>query len=192
VEQGGPLSDNKGINRRGGGISADSLTDKDRADIKVMAAIGVDYVAVTFPRYGRDIHQARKLVREAGSQAWIIAKNERAEAVADDDALDDLIHASDGVMVARGDLGVEVGDARLAVYQKCSILPARSHNTLAITATQMLDSRGHSPGPPRAEVSDVANAVLDYTDAFMLSAESASRQYPLEAVAAMARICVGA
>lgn len=192
VEQGGPLSDNKGINRRGGGISADSLTDKDHADIKVMAEIGVDYVAVSFPRYGRDIHQARKLVREAGSQAWIIAKIERAEAVADDEALDDLIHASDGVMVARGDLGVEVGDARLAGIQKRIILHARTHNKLVITATQMMESMVHSPVPTRAEVSDVANAVLDYTDAVMLSAESASGQYPVEAVAAMARICVGA
>ncbi|TFL10270.1 pyruvate kinase [Pusillimonas caeni] len=192
VEQGGPLSDNKGINRRGGGISADSLTDKDRADIKVMAEIGVDYVAVSFPRYGRDIHQARKLVREAGSQAWIIAKIERAEAVADDEALDDLIHASDGVMVARGDLGVEVGDARLAGIQKRIILHARTHNKLVITATQMMESMVHSPVPTRAEVSDVANAVLDYTDAVMLSAESASGQYPVEAVGAMARICLGA
>ncbi|WP_397476188.1 pyruvate kinase [Pusillimonas sp.] len=192
VEQGGPLSDNKGINRRGGGISADSLTQKDQTDIKVMAEIGVDYVAVSFPRYGRDIHQARELVREAGSQAWIIAKIERAEAVADDDALDQLIHASDGVMVARGDLGVEIGDARLAGIQKRIILHARTHNKLVITATQMMESMISSPVPTRAEVSDVANAVLDYTDAVMLSAESASGQYPIEAVTAMARVCVGA
>lgn len=192
VEQGGPLSDNKGINRRGGGISADSLTQKDKTDIKVMAEIGVDYVAVSFPRYGRDIDQARELVREAGSQAWIIAKIERAEAVADDQALDDLIHASDGVMVARGDLGVEVGDARLAGIQKRIILHARTHNKLVITATQMMESMINSPVPTRAEVSDVANAVLDYTDAVMLSAESASGQFPVEAVTAMARVCVGA
>src|SRR5690606_16562493 len=133
-----------------------------------------------------------KLVREAGSQAWIIAKIERAEAVADDEALDDLIHASDGVMVARGDLGVEVGDARLAGIQKRIILHARTHNKLVITATQMMESMVHSPVPTRAEVSDVANAVLDYTDAVMLSAESASGQFPVEAVTAMARICVGA
>lgn len=192
VEQGGPLSDNKGINRRGGGISAESLTQKDKADINVMAELEVDYVAVSFPRYGRDIHQARELVREAGSAAWIIAKIERAEAVADDQALDDLIDASDGVMVARGDLGVEVGDARLAGIQKRIILHARSRNKLVITATQMMESMVNSPVPTRAEVSDVANAVLDYTDAVMLSAESASGQYPVEAVNAMARVCLGA
>lgn len=192
VEQGGPLSDNKGINRRGGGISADSLTDKDRTDIEVMAQIGVDYVAVSFPRYGRDIEQARELVRQAGSQAWIIAKIERAEAVADDEALDELVRASDGVMVARGDLGVEVGDARLAGIQKRIILHARTNNKVVITATQMMESMVSSPVPTRAEASDVANAVLDYTDAVMLSAESASGHYPVEAVTAMARICLGA
>src|SRR5690606_39436563 len=110
VTVGGPLSNNKGINRRGGGLSAPSLTDKDRADILVAAELELDDVAVSFPRYGRDIEEARQLVRAAGSQAWIIAKIERAEAVADDEALDLLIRASDGVMVARGDLGVEVGD----------------------------------------------------------------------------------
>src|SRR5690606_5465856 len=109
VTQGGPLSNNKGINRRGGGISADSLTDKDREDIKVAAELDLDYIAVSFPRYGRDIEQARELVRQAGSHAWIIAKIERAEAVADDAALDEIVSVSDGVMVARGDLGVEIG-----------------------------------------------------------------------------------
>ncbi len=192
VTQGGPLSNNKGINRRGGGISADSLTEKDKLDIRVMAELEVDYVAVSFPRYGQDIEHARELVRQAGSPAWIIAKIERAEAVADDEALDALIMASDGVMVARGDLGVEVGDARLAGIQKRIILHARTHNKLVITATQMMESMVASPIPTRAEVSDVANAVLDYTDAVMLSAESASGQYPVEAVTAMARICLGA
>jgi len=192
VEQGGPLSNNKGINRRGGGISADSLTGKDKADIRVMAELELDYVAVSFPRHGSDIEQARRLVREAGSGAWIIAKIERAEAVADDQALDALIMASDGVMVARGDLGVEVGDARLAGIQKRIILHARTHNKLVITATQMMESMISSPIPTRAEVSDVANAVLDHTDAVMLSAESASGRHPVEAVAAMARICLGA
>lgn len=192
VTQGGPLSNNKGINRRGGGISADSLTEKDKADILTMAQLEVDYVAVSFPRYGADIEQARELVRAAGSKAWIIAKIERAEAVVDDIALDDLIMASDGVMVARGDLGVEVGDARLAGIQKRIILHARTHNKLVITATQMMESMVNSPIPTRAEVSDVANAVLDYTDAVMLSAESASGKYPVEAVQAMARVCIGA
>ncbi|CAM5793434.1 pyruvate kinase [Castellaniella caeni] len=192
VTVGGPLSDNKGINRRGGGISAPSLTDKDRQDIRLAAELDLDYVAVSFPRSGADIAQARTLVRAAGSQAWIIAKIERAEAVASDEALNDLIRASDGVMVARGDLGVEIGDARLAGIQKRIIQHARTLNKLVITATQMMESMVSSPVPTRAEVSDVANAVLDYTDAVMLSAESASGQYPVEAVQAMARICLGA
>jgi len=192
VTVGGPLSNNKGINRRGGGISADSLTDKDKEDIKLAAELELDYVAVSFPRYGRDIQEARKLVRAAGSAAWIIAKIERAEAVADDRALDAIIKVSDGVMVARGDLGVEVGDARLVGIQKRIIQHARTLNKLVITATQMMESMISSPLPTRAEVSDVANAVLDYTDAVMLSAESASGQFPVEAVAAMARVCLGA
>jgi len=189
---GGPLSNNKGINRRGGGLSAPSLTDKDRQDILLAAEMGVDYIAVSFPRYGSDIEEARALVRAAGSQAWIIAKIERAEAVVDDEALDALIRASDGVMVARGDLGVEVGDAELVGIQKRIIQHARTLNKLVITATQMMESMIASPLPTRAEVSDVANAVLDHTDAVMLSAESASGQFPVEAVQAMARVCLGA
>lgn len=192
VVVGGPLSNNKGINRRGGGISAPSLTEKDHEDIRLAAELELDYVAVSFPRYGRDIDTARKLVRDAGSDAWIIAKIERAEAVVDDAALDDLIQASDGVMVARGDLGVEVGDARLVGIQKRIIQHARHQNKLVITATQMMESMIASPLPTRAEVSDVANAVLDYTDAVMLSGETASGKYPVEAVAAMARIAQGA
>lgn len=192
VTQGGTLSNNKGINRRGGGISAPSLTDKDKADIKTIADLELDYVAVSFPRYGYDISKARELLEAAGSFAWVIAKIERAEAVADDAALDDLIMASDGVMVARGDLGVEIGDARLAGIQKRIILHARTLNKLVITATQMMESMISSRLPTRAEVSDVANAVLDYTDAVMLSAETAAGQYPVDAVAAMARICLGA
>ncbi|VFR16226.1 Pyruvate kinase [plant metagenome] len=192
VTVGGPLSDNKGINRRGGGLSAPSLTDKDRADILVAAELKLDYVAVSFPRYGSDIEEARTLLREAGSDAWIVAKIERAEAVADDEALDALIRASDGVMVARGDLGVEVGDAELVGIQKRIIQHARTLNKLVITATQMMESMIASPLPTRAEVSDVANAVLDYTDAVMLSAESASGSFPVEAVQAMARVCLGA
>jgi len=192
VTVGGPLSNNKGINRRGGGLSAPSLTDKDRADIKLAVELELDYVAVSFPRYGRDIEEARALVRAAGSPAWIIAKIERAEAVADDAALDALIRASDGVMVARGDLGVEVGDAELVGIQKRIIQHARKLDKVVITATQMMESMISSPMPTRAEVSDVSNAVLDYTDAVMLSAESASGQYPVEAVQAMARVCLGA
>lgn len=192
VLQGGALSNNKGINRRGGGISADSLTDKDRDDIKVAAELDLDYIAVSFPRYGLDIEQARQLVQQAGSQAWIIAKIERAEAVADDEALDNIISASDGVMVARGDLGVEIGDARLVGIQKRIIRHARTLNKVVITATQMMESMINNPMPTRAEVSDVANAVLDYTDAVMLSGESAAGQYPVETVEATARICLGA
>lgn len=188
----GPLSNNKGINRKGGGLSAPSLTAKDKEDIKIAADIKADYIAVSFPRYGSDIEQARQLARQAGSKAWIVAKIERAEAVADDQALDELITASDAVMVARGDLGVEVGDAELAGIQKKIILHARTLNKVVITATQMMESMIANPIPTRAEVSDVANAVLDYTDAVMLSAESASGKYPVEAVMAMSRVCLGA
>ena len=139
------LSNNKKINRRGGGLSAPSLTDKDRADIKLAAELNLDYVAVSFPRYGRDIEEVRTLVQAAGSLAWIIAKIERAEAVADDEALDALIRASDGVMVARGDLGVEVGDAELVGVQKRIIQHARTLNKVVITATQMMESMISSP-----------------------------------------------
>ncbi len=192
VLAGGELSDHKGVNRRGGGISAPSLTEKDYEDIKLAAELDVDYVAVSFPRYGSDMEEARQRIQAAGSQAWVIAKIERAEAVADDEALDNIIAASDGVMVARGDLGVEIGDARLVGIQKRIIQHARTLNKVVITATQMMESMISSPIPTRAEVSDVANAVLDYTDAVMLSAESAAGQFPIEAVTAMARICVGA
>ncbi|MFA5522558.1 MAG: pyruvate kinase [Castellaniella sp.] len=192
VVQGGALSDNKGINRRGGGISAPSLTEKDRQDITLAAELALDYIAVSFPRRGSDMEQARELIRAAGSDAWIIAKIERAEAVADHEALDGIIAASDGVMVARGDLGVEIGDARLVGLQKRIIRHARTRNKLVITATQMMESMINNPLPTRAEVSDVANAVLDYTDAVMLSGESAAGHYPVETVSAMARICVGA
>ena len=189
---GGPLSDNKGINRRGGGLTAPALTAKDKADIKLAADLQLDYLAVSFPRDAADMDLARRLRDEAGSSAWLIAKIERAEAVADDEALDGLIRASDGVMVARGDLGVEIGDAELVGIQKKIILHARRHNKVVITATQMMESMIHSPMPTRAEVSDVANAALDYTDAVMLSAESAAGEYPVEAVQAMARVCLGA
>ena len=192
VTVGGPLSDHKGINRRGGGLTAPALTDKDKADIKLAAEMELDYLAVSFPRDADDMHYARRLRDEAGSDAWLIAKIERAEAVANDESLDALIRASDGVMVARGDLGVEIGDAELVGIQKKIIAHARRLNKVVITATQMMESMIHSPMPTRAEVSDVANAALDYTDAVMLSAESAAGDYPVEAVKAMARVCVGA
>lgn len=189
---GGPLSDNKGINRRGGGLTAPALTQKDKSDIKLAAEMELDYLAVSFPRDAADMELARRLRDEAGSTAWLVSKIERAEAVADDEALDGLIRASDAVMVARGDLGVEIGDAELVGIQKKIILHSRRHNKAVIVATQMMESMISSPMPTRAEVSDVANAALDNTDAVMLSAESAAGAYPVEAVKAMARVCLGA
>lgn len=192
VTVGGKLSNNKGINRLGGGLSAEALTEKDKADIKTAAAIQVDYLAVSFPRSGADLDYARKLAVEAGCDALICAKVERAETVASDEAIDDIISASDAVMVARGDLGVEIGDAELVGVQKKLIARSRQLNKVAITATQMMESMITSPMPTRAEVMDVANAVLDGTDAVMLSAETAAGDYPVETVEAMARVCEGA
>jgi pyruvate kinase len=189
VVQGGPLSNNKGINRRGGGLTAPALTEKDMEDIKLAAHIGVDYLAVSFPRSGADVQWARDLLHKAGGHAQIQSKIERAEAI---DALEDIIAASDSIMVARGDLAVEVGDAAVPALQKRMIRLARQMNKTIITATQMMESMISSPVPTRAEVSDVANAVLDGTDAVMLSAESASGQYPVETIAAMARVCAEA
>ncbi len=185
----GELSNNKGINKQGGGLSAPALTAKDMADIKTAAALNVDFVAVSFPKSGADMHQARQLLREAGSDALVIAKIERVEAVAN---LEDILLATDGIMVARGDLAVEVGDAAVPALQKSMIRMAREHNRFAITATQMMESMIASPVPTRAEVSDVANAVLDGTDAVMLSAETASGAYPVQAVEAMVRVCSAA
>ncbi|HWT28412.1 MAG TPA: pyruvate kinase [Methylophilaceae bacterium] len=189
VTTGGILSNNKGINRQGGGLSAAALTDKDKQDIKTAVALEADFVALSFPRSGADVEQARKLVRKAGGSASIVAKIERAEAI---DALEEIIAASDVIMVARGDLGVEVGDAAVPGLQKRMIRMARAQNKVVITATQMLESMINNPIPTRAEVSDVANAVLDGTDAVMLSAESAVGHYPLEAVSAMHRVCLEA
>lgn len=186
VNVGGTLSNNKGINRQGGGLAAEALTDKDKADIKTAVALDADYVAISFPRCGADVDYARQLVREAGGHAGIIAKVERAEAI---DALEEIIDASDAIMVARGDLGVEVGDAAVPGLQKRMIRMARARNKLVITATQMMESMITNPIPTRAEVSDVANAVLDGTDAVMLSAESAAGKYPVEAILAMDRVC---
>jgi pyruvate kinase len=156
------------------------------------AELEMEYVAVSFPRDARDMDLARKLLRDAESQAWLVAKIERAEAVADEAALDGLIDASDAVMVARGDLGVEIGDAELVGIQKTIIAHARRKNKTVITATQMMESMINSPLPTRAEVSDVANAALDNTDAVMLSGETAAGDFPVEAVAAMHRVCLGA
>jgi pyruvate kinase len=183
------LSNNKGINRQGGGLTAPALTDKDIEDIKIGVALHADFLAVSFPRSGVDMALAGALMRNAGGKSLLIAKIERAEAVP---ALDEILDASDGIMVARGDLAVEVGDAVVPALQKRMIRLARAKNKLTITATQMMESMISSPVPTRAEVSDVANAVLDGTDAVMLSAETAAGSYPVEAVAAMARVCVEA
>lgn len=186
---GGDLSNNKGINRQGGGLTAPALTAKDMDDIKTAAQIGVDFVAVSFPKSAADMYMARQLLRAAGSSAVLIAKIERVEGVAN---LAEILDASDGIMVARGDLAVEVGDAAVPALQKKMIRMARDKNKLTITATQMMESMISSPVPTRAEVSDVANAVLDGTDAVMLSAETAAGKYPVETVESMARICVEA
>ena len=189
VRVGGELSNNKGINRQGGGLTAPALTAKDMQDIRTAVEMKADFIAVSFPKSGADMYMARELMRAAGGHAMIIAKMERAEAV---QAMDELLKASDGIMVARGDLAVEVGDAAVPALQKKLIRMAREHNKLTITATQMMESMITSPVPTRAEVSDVANAVLDGTDAVMLSAETASGSYPVETVEAMARVCVEA
>jgi pyruvate kinase len=189
TRHGGVLSNNKGINRQGGGLTAPALTPKDIDDIRTAAQMKVDFVAVSFPKSGADMYMARELLRAAGGHAMLIAKIERAEAIP---ALEDIMQACDGIMVARGDLAVEVGDATVPALQKRMIRMAREMNKLTITATQMMESMISSPVPTRAEVSDVANAVLDGTDAVMLSAESASGQYPVETIAAMNRICIEA
>ena len=189
---GGPLSNNKGINRQGGGLSAAALTEKDRRDIKVAGDIDMDYIAVSFPRSAADLHEARELLDHAGSRAEIIAKVERAETVASNEALDEIILACDGIMVARGDLGVEIGDAELIGVQKHLIKRSRELNRFVITATQMMETMIENSMPTRAEVFDVANAILDGTDAVMLSAETAAGKHPVEVVKSMTSICQGA
>ena len=189
VVTGGRLSDRKGINRLGGGLSVRALTDKDRRDIKLAAELEADYVAVSFPRDGADLDEARDLLHAAGGHGGIVAKIERHEAV---DALAEIMDAADAVMIARGDLAVEIGDAELPGVQKRIMRMARERDCVVITATQMMQSMVDNPMPTRAEVLDVANAVLDGTDAVMLSEETAVGHYPAETVAAMARVCVGA
>ncbi|MBS7821144.1 pyruvate kinase [Wohlfahrtiimonas chitiniclastica] len=186
---GGTLSNRKGINLQGGGLSAPALTDKDREDLICAANFNTDYIAVSFPRNGSDMDEARELLKKAGSQAHLVAKIERIEAVAN---IDEIILASDAIMIARGDLAVEIGDAKLMGVQKRFILRARELNRATITATQMMESMIENSCPTRAEVMDVSNAVLDGTDAVMLSAESAAGKYPVETVKAMAEICIGA
>ncbi len=191
VVVGGDLSNNKGINKRGGGISADALSDKDKEDIKYAAEIGVDFLAVSFPRDAADLVYARELLREAGSNAAIVSKVERAEAV-EQPTLDAIIEASDVIMVARGDLGVEIGDANLPLMQKKIIKRSRQLNRAVITATQMMETMIENTIPTRAEVFDVANAVMDGTDAVMLSGETAVGKHPAKVVEAMAGICIEA
>jgi pyruvate kinase len=189
VVRGGALSNNKGINRKGGGLTAPALTDKDKEDIKTSALIKADYLAVSFPRSAADMELARALMHAAGGKSLLMAKIERAEAIP---VLAEIIDASDAIMVARGDLSVEVGDAAVPGLQKRMIKMARARNKIVITATQMMESMITNPIPTRAEVSDVANAVLDGTDAVMLSAETAVGDYPVETIQAMVRICTQA
>ncbi|MFP4075898.1 MAG: pyruvate kinase [Halochromatium sp.] len=189
VLAGGPLSNNKGINKKGGGLSAPALTDKDKADIRFAAEVEADYLAVSFVCTGADVRLARQLFEEAGGKGGIVAKIERAEAL---NALEDILEAADAVMVARGDLGVEIGDAELPAVQKRLISMARERNSVVITATQMMQSMIENPIPTRAEVFDVANAVIDGTDAVMLSAETSVGRNPAKVVEAMSRICAEA
>ncbi|WP_198245417.1 pyruvate kinase [methane-oxidizing endosymbiont of Gigantopelta aegis] len=186
VVVGGTLSNNKGINLLGGGLSAAALTEKDKEDIKTIGKIQADFVAISFPRSGADLEEGRRLIEAEGCNAAIVAKVERAEAM---EVIDEIILASDGIMVARGDLGVEIGDARLPAAQKHLITRSRQLKRFVITATQMMESMIENPIPTRAEVFDVANAIVDGTDAIMLSAETASGKYPVKTVEAMVRIC---
>ena len=190
VVLGGVLSNNKGINRQGGGLTAPALTAKDMDDIKTAAQLEADYLAVSFPKNREDMYMARQLLRAAGGQR-AADRQDRARR-GDHVRCDEIIDASDGIMVARGDLAVEVGNAAVPGLQKRMIRLARERNKLTITATQMMESMINAPVPTRAEVSDVANAVLDGTDAVMLSAETAAGKYPVETVETMAQICVEA
>ncbi len=185
----GVLSDRKGLNKQGGGLSLGALTERDKELIVVAAELGADFIAVSFCRTAQDMHDARAIARAAGSDAALVSKIERAEAI---ENLVEIVEASDVVMVARGDLGVEIGDAELPGLQKKIIRESLAQNRVVITATQMLQSMVESPIPTRAEVLDVANAVIDGTDAVMLSAESAAGRYPIKSVEALVRICLGA
>ncbi len=193
VRIGGELSNNKGINKQGGGLTAPALTAKDMEDIRTAMRFQADYVAVSFPKNATDMEMARQLCNVAAAEyrhkPGLIAKIERAEAIPH---LESILRASDGIMVARGDLAVEVGNAAVPALQKKMIRMARDMDKVVITATQMMESMITNPVPTRAEVSDVANAVLDGTDAVMLSAETAAGKYPLETVQEMAKICAAA
>jgi len=186
VITGGELTNSKGINLQGGGLSADALTNKDIEDMKHAAKIEVDFVAISFPRDANDIKKARKMMKDCNCNAQIIAKIERADAL---NHIEEIIKESDVIMIARGDLGVEVGDAALPPIQKSLIKKARDMDRAVITATQMMESMIENKIPTRAEVFDVANAVIDGTDAVMLSGETSIGHYPDEAVKSMSRIC---
>ena len=185
----GVLSDRKGLNKQGGGLSLGALTERDKELIGIAAKIGVDFIAVSFCRNAQDMHDARAIAQQHGCDAALVSKIERTEAI---ENLEEIVEASDVVMVARGDLGVEIGDAELPGLQKKIIRESLAQNKVVITATQMLQSMVESPLPTRAEVLDVANSVIDGTDAVMLSAETAAGAWPIKAVEAMARICLGA
>ncbi len=189
IVHGGILSDHKGINLQGGGLSAAALTDIDKENIKLAAEMKLDYLAVSFVRNGDDINEARELLEAAGGHGLIVAKVERAEAV---DNIDSIVAAADVIMVARGDLGVEMGYAELTGIQKKLIRRTRKAHKIVITATQMMESMIHNPIPTRAEVSDVSNAVMDGTDAVMLSGETAVGEYPVAAIKAMSDVAIGA
>ncbi len=189
VVAGGILSDHKGINKKGGGLSAPALTDIDRQNIRLAAELEMDFLAVSFVRSEDDVVEARKLFREAGGHGLIVAKIERAEAVQN---IDSIIDAADVIMVARGDLGIEMGYAELTGIQKRLIRLTRTKFKVVITATQMMESMITNPIPTRAEVSDVSNAVMDGSDAVMLSGETAVGKYPVEAIRAMSEVCTGA
>jgi pyruvate kinase len=189
VVNGGRLGSRKGLNLQGGGLSIPGIAEHDFRDIERAAVMDVDYLAVSFPRNAQDMESARQLLREAGSSALLVAKIERTEAI---ENLSEIIGASDAVLVARGDLGVEIGDAELPGLQKLIIRRALEQNRVVITATQMMQSMVENPIPTRAEVLDVANAVIDGTDAVMLSAETAVGKHPVKVIEAMHRVCVGA
>ncbi len=189
VVVGGVLSNNKGINLQGGGLSAAALTDKDKEDILTAAEMEADFLALSFPRSAEDVEYCRTLAQKAGLNCSIVSKVERAEAVADDAILDSIILASDVIMIARGDLGVEVGDAQLPALQKKMIKRSRQLNRVTITATQMMETMIDNAIPTRAEVFDVANAVMDGSDAVMLSGETATGKSPSLVIETMGRIC---
>ncbi len=187
VVDGGPLRSSKGMNLPGVALSTPALTDKDRSDLAFGLENGVDYVALSFVRRARDVEEAKALIGARGLDVPVIAKIEKPQAL---DELPAILAAADGVMVARGDLGVEIGAEDVPIVQKRIIKEANAAGKVVITATQMLESMIENPRPTRAEASDVANAILDGTDAVMLSGESAVGRYPVEAVETMARIAL--